>query len=184
MRTSALLLCLLAAQASLSAELSGVVLPDTLVIQEAPLVLNGLGQRKKAWIEVYVAGLYLPSRTSSAQEILSSDGPWCLVMQFVYSKVDKEKLDNAWMEGFSRNSPSILSSHREDVQAFLGCFQDMRRGERVVLAFTPGQGLAVEVAGVHKRVFPSPEFAKAVLSIWLGPKPPSEDLKKGLLGLS
>ncbi len=31
-------------------------------------------------------------------------------------------------------------------------------------------------------VFEGKGFADAVFSIWLGPKPPSEDLRKGMLG--
>jgi hypothetical protein len=44
-----------------------------------------------------------------------------------------------------------------------------RRWLRVVFTFRLG-------------VFEERGFADAVCSIWLGPKPPSEDLKKGMLG--
>jgi hypothetical protein len=45
-------------------ELAGVTLDDTVTLNDADLVLNGMGLRKKLWVEVYVAGLYLPSKTS------------------------------------------------------------------------------------------------------------------------
>jgi len=38
------------------------------------------------------------------------------------------------------------------------------------------------VAGKELGVFEGKGFADAVFSIWLGPKPPSEDLRKGMLG--
>ncbi len=177
----ALLLCLW--DPGTAGQLSGVTLPDSVTVEGSSLVLNGMGQRKKAWIEVYVAGLYLPERSSDPSLVLQTS-PWRLVMQFVYKKVDKAKLDEAFSDGFKNNTPEILSSHQADVERFLACFPDMRKGDVAVLTYFPERGLSVEVNGEEKGVFGSEAFARAVLAIWLGPKPPSDDLKKGLLGIS
>ncbi|MBN1422965.1 chalcone isomerase family protein [Candidatus Fermentibacteria bacterium] len=164
-------------------QLSGVTLPDTITVDDGTLVLNGMGQRKKMWVEVYVAGLYLPSRTSEAGEILEADAPWRLVMHFLHKKVDKDKLDGAWNDGFKNNSPDLLTTHAEDIDRFLACFPDIVKGQEVILTFSPAAGLQVDVAGETKDTFTSRGFAQGVLSIWLGPKPPSADLRKGLLGI-
>jgi hypothetical protein len=167
-----------------SGELSGVTMPDTIMVDDGTLVLNGMGQRKKMWVEVYVGGLYLPARSADAGQILASEGPWRLTMHFLHKKVDKEKLDGAWMDGFRNNSPDILTSHPGDIERFLSCFPDIFKGQEVTLTHLPATGLHVSVAGETKQLFAPGAFPKAVLAIWLGPQPPSEDLKKGLLGIS
>jgi len=53
-----------------------------------------------------------------------------------------------------------------------------------VMSFTtaPGKGLEVVVRGQTKGVIEDPAFASAFWSIFLGPKPPTDKLKDGLLG--
>ncbi|MBV8201615.1 MAG: chalcone isomerase family protein, partial [Acidobacteria bacterium] len=48
-----------------AATLADVTLPDKVDAGGQPLVLDGLGLRKKFFIKVYVGGLYLPARESS-----------------------------------------------------------------------------------------------------------------------
>jgi hypothetical protein len=45
-----------------------------------------------------------------------------------------------------------------------------------------GQGTTLSAGNKDLGVFEGKGFANAVFAIWLGPKPPSEDLKKGMLG--
>jgi len=56
------------------------------------------------------------------------------------------------------------------------------REEAIVFTYAPGRGVSVEVKGQVKGVIPGDDFARALFSIWLGPKPPDPDLKSGLLG--
>lgn len=49
-----------------AASVAGVTLPDTATVGSTRLVLNGLGLRTKFVLKVYVAGLYLPQKSSDA----------------------------------------------------------------------------------------------------------------------
>jgi hypothetical protein len=42
--------------------------------------------------------------------------------------------------------------------------------------------LGPAIDGVHKGVIQGADFARSLFAIWLGPKPPTSDLKRGLLG--
>lgn len=181
-RTLGVLCVLCLCELAGAGQLSGVILPDTIKVDDTTLLLNGMGQRKKMWVEVYVAGLYLPARSTDAGQILDGDAPWRLVMHFLHKKVDKDKLDGAWRDGFKNNSPDLLTTHAKEIERFLACFPDMFKGQDVVLTFFPEAGLHVDVAGESKDTFVSAAFARGVLAIWLGTQPPSADLKKGLLG--
>jgi len=52
----------------------------------------------------------------------------------------------------------------------------------MIFSFKPGTGVQVSVNGVAKGTIKGDDFAKALLSIWLGPEPPNPEIKAGLLG--
>lgn len=178
---AALVIC--AAAPPLSAkELSGVTMPDTQTVGGKTLKLNGMGVRKKAIFKVYVGGLYLENPSKDAAAILAADAPRVLRMHFVRS-VEKEKLVEGFREGFEANAKSALTSQKAGIDKFLASVADVKDGSVHSYVYEPGAGITVlhgaqEVAKIEG----GKELADAVFSIWLGPKPPSEDLKKGLLG--
>ena len=59
---------------------------------------------------------------------------------------------------------------------------DVKEGSTLTFTYLPGKGTTLHAGNKELGVFAGKGFADAVLSIWLGPKPPSEDLKKGMLG--
>ena len=63
----------------------------------------------------------------------------------------------------------------------LALVPDVKEGDTMTLAYSPGKGTSLSVDDKELGVFEGKNFAKAVFSIWLGPKPPSEDLKSGML---
>ena len=50
------------------------------------------------------------------------------------------------------------------------------------MIYKPGKGVAVIINNKMKGVMPGLEFKKALFAIWLGGKPASGKLKKGMLG--
>src|SRR5258705_13421948 len=99
---------LLRAAASLPADakgmsLAGVTLPETVDAKGPTLVLNGIALRKKFVIKVYVGGLYLAAKESSAAKVLGNDGPRRQVMQFLFG-VSKDQMCDAWSEGLADNT--------------------------------------------------------------------------------
>lgn len=56
--------------------LAGVTLDDTFTLSDQALVLNGAGVRSKFLVDVYVGALYLPRRSRTAHEVLTTQpGP-------------------------------------------------------------------------------------------------------------
>jgi hypothetical protein len=58
-----------------AATLEGQRFDDTMVLSNQTLRLNGLGLRGVAWIKAFVAGLYLPTTSKDAAQVLQSPGP-------------------------------------------------------------------------------------------------------------
>jgi hypothetical protein len=167
-------------------ELEGVTLPDQATVGSSTLALNGMGVRikKVAFIsvKVYVAGLYLPQKSTDPGKILSADEPKQLVMHFLYKNVEKAKLLEGWNDGFKNNSGASLDALKARIEKFNGFWTDMKTGDKAVLTYIPGTGTKVEIKGKEMGVIEGKDFAEALFAIWLGPKPPNEELKKGLLG--
>jgi Chalcone isomerase-like len=164
-----------------AATLAGVTLPDSTQVAGKMLVLNGVGLRTKFFVKVYVAGLYLEQKSSDANAIMKSDAPKRLVMHFVRD-VSKSQMNDAFNEGFEKNSPDAAKSMKTDIDRLLGAVTDIKEGQEMVFTYVPGTGITMSINGQDKVTIAGPAFAPVVFSLWLGPKPPNADLKKGLLG--
>ncbi len=167
-------------------QIEGVAFPDQVTVGTADLTLNGVGVRIKKvafiGINVYVAALYLPAKEADPAKVLAADEPKQLVMHFLYKEVGKEKLLEGWNEGFANNSGAMLAALKERIATFDGFWSAMKKDDVAVLTYIPGQGTKVEIKGKEMGVIAGKDFAEALFAIWLGPKPPNEGLKKGLLG--
>ncbi len=181
MRILALVPTLAFAAAAGAATLADVNVPDTATVAGQKLVLNGLGMRKKAIFKVYVGALYLPSKTSTADAALAA-GTAKVTMRFMRD-VDAEKLRDAWTEGFANNNaPADVTKLKARIDRFNALFTDVKEGD--VVEVDLANGATVTIGGKARGSVEGDDFAKAVLRIWLGPKPPSDDLKAGMLGKS
>ncbi|MGM0577895.1 MAG: chalcone isomerase family protein [Myxococcota bacterium] len=174
---------LLAASPALAADKGGVTMPDRAELAGESLVLNGMGIREATIfkVDVYVAGLYLPKRTSSAAAILRSDGAKRVIMHFVRD-VDREDIVEAWREGFEDNAGSKYSAMRPKVARLESWTTDVEEDDRVILDFLPGEGVRLSANGKAMGTIPGEDFARVLMAIWLGPEPPNEGLKEGMLG--
>ena len=52
----------------------------------------------------------------------------------------------------------------------------------MTFTYIPGIGTTLAIRDQDKLTIPGHPFARAMFAAWLGPKPPSRSLKKGLLG--
>jgi hypothetical protein len=166
----------------LAGSLAGVTLPDAVNVNGKDLVLNGMGLRKKAVFKVYVGALYLPAKSSDPDAVIKLDEPKRMVMHFVRN-VGKDKIAEAWKEGFVNNSPANLTALQQRLDEFAALWQDMAEGDEAVMTYVPGTGLKFEIRGKEVGLIQGKQFADAIFACWLGPRPPSEDLKMGVLGL-
>ena len=91
-----LLLCLFSLPL-LARELAGVVLPQQVqpAGMQQTLQLNGAGIRKKFFVKVYVAALYLPQPTRDAAALLQSPPPNRMLMHMRYP-FDNSKARFMW----------------------------------------------------------------------------------------
>lgn len=165
----------------IAGQLAGVTLPDSVDVNGTTLVLNGMGLRKKAIFKVYVGALYVSAKSSDAQTLIALDAPKRMVMHFVRD-VGKDKITEGWREGFNNNSPANVQVLQQRLNDFAALWSDMANGDEAVMTYIPATGLKLEIRGKEVGLIQGKQFADAVLACWVGPTPPSEELKSGLLG--
>jgi hypothetical protein len=162
-----------------AATLAEVTLPDSITVGNQTLVLNGLGLRTKLFMKIYVGGLYLEKKSGDAPAIIQSDTTKRVVLQFIYGEVTREQMVESFSDGFKANAAGAIKSQ---VDQFLGALDTMKKGEQLVATYVPGTGTTLTVRGKDKLTIAGLPFAQALFSVWLGPKPPTSDLKSGMLG--
>ncbi|MDD5297904.1 MAG: chalcone isomerase family protein [Rhodocyclaceae bacterium] len=185
-KTCLLLLLLVGALAAGSvsaAEVAGVKLEDRVQAGQSELVLNGAGVRKKLFIKVYVAALYVPQKSAAAAALLES-GPRRMVLSMLRD-VEAPTLFSALRDGLKDNlEPAVLAGFQTQVDqlgALMGKIGNARTGDRIVLDLGPA-GVTVSHNAVSHGTVTGGSFASALLTIWLGEHPVDKDLKQALLG--
>jgi hypothetical protein len=163
-------------------ELAGVTMPDSVEVGDQSLVLNGMGLRKKTIIKVYVAGLYLTEKTNDTEAILAADSARRTAMEFRLG-VSADKMCDAWKEGLEKNTANPSDELKAKFDTLCEFQADMDKGEMMVYTYVPGEGTVVEIKGEVEGTIEGKDFADALFSVWIGPEPPGEAFKKGLLGL-
>jgi len=165
-----------------AAELAGVTMADKITVNGQPLVLNGLGLRKKFFVKVYVGGLYLQAKMSNPASILASDTSRRMSMHFLYS-VSKDQMCEAWDEGLAANVPNASAEVKAGFKTLCSWMEPIPKGNSLVLTYVPGTGTTVEINGKNKGTLPGKATADAIVSTWIGPKPAmGDDFKNAVLG--
>lgn len=159
----------------------GVKFPTTIEIGKTSLELNGGGIREKYFMDLYAAGLYLSKKTDDAGKIIYGDSEQAIHIKIISSMVTREKFIESTTEGFKNAGHGKATD--ADIKKFMGFFSDeFKIGDKIHLEYSPEKGTVVKKNGTVKGTMPGIEFKKALFAIWLGSKPASADLKKGMLG--
>jgi hypothetical protein len=163
-------------------DVAGVNVAPAVSVHQKTLTLNGAGIRKAySFVKVYVGALYTEKKSVSTDELLKDPGDKLLRMVFVMKKVEKEKIVEAFAEGFSRNSPAVAGT--ADAKAFLSWFTaDFVAGDTVDISLGADGTVSATHNGKTLGTMRNPALARAVLLNWFGEKPADGGLKKGMLG--
>ena len=164
-------------------ECKGITFPEHLQVGGSDLTLNGLGMRKATFLKVnvYVGALYVTHPSHDPQPLIDPASPAELILHFVRS-VGVGDLRDAWKEGFEKVAKDQLPALEARIATLNSWMSGMETGQRLTFTRLPGAGIQVDVNGVVKGTIAGDDFARALMTIWLGPNPPNSELKSGLLG--
>jgi hypothetical protein len=165
---------------------SGVKYDDTYDIRGTRLQLNGAGVRYKAVFKVYTAGLYLPKKAGTPDEVLAMPGPRRISITMLRD-IDSAELGKLFTRGMEDNmDKAAFMKLIPGVMRMSQIFSDNKRlnaGDSFAIDWVPGVGAVLTLRGVQQgEPFKEPEFFTALMRIWLGPVPADWKLKEALLG--
>ncbi len=178
----ALLLCL--PMQVFAVKVVGVDVPEKAQVAGRDLVLNGAGIRKKFVVKVYVAALYLEKKKDTANDVVMDGGNKRVALHIL-----RHLNGGDFMEAFNK---AINANHTADeymplaarLIRFSRVFRqvgEVDNGDVITLDYSPATGTVVAVNGKEYGRVQGEDFYRALLKIWMGTKPVSEELKMRLL---
>lgn len=186
-RAGVVLAMVLAASPAAAAQVEGVRLADNVRVNNQPMFLSGAGLRSKFFVRVYVCALYLSERISSPEGVIASRKTRRIELHMLRS-MQASAIHEAMMKGLEDN---VSAAELKRLKPQLGRLQQamtsiggVNEGEVIQFDFVPGQGTIVRIGGDVRDTIEGEELARALLSIWLGPRPVQSDLKDALMGRS
>lgn len=178
------LLLALLITATAQVTIGDVTLPGSLKAGNTNLVLNGGGTRVKFFMDIYVAGLYLPAKNSNADAIVKANEPQAVRLQITSNMATSDRMADAVKEGFEKSTGGKLAPIQGKIDRFLKLF----RQEAIVktnvfeLVYEPAAGTKVYKNGKLLDTIEGMDFKTALFGIWLGNDPVEPKLKAGMLG--
>ncbi len=172
-RTLVCLLMLCVWTPGFAKQIENVDFPEEITLGNQKLVLNGAGLRSKKKFgmnfKVYVAGLYLPSKSTDAATIIAS--PTNKVLEMVYLRsVDRETIQETLMDGFKANCKADCESAKDAFKAYVDGMIDVKENYRMKLTFDK-DGVTFEVKGgkdnKKAQVMGEP-VKRAIMAVYLG----------------
>ena len=145
------------------------------------LSLNGRGTHRRFTVKIYEISLYLKKPTKDSKKILSSPD-----LKFVKMKVlrslEAKQLRDGFRDAFALNCGKNCVALKPYLDQLSQAVPNMKKGASFEFVFHP-QEVSLSVMGGPEIVIPSGEFGNVLLLTWIGDHPPSEGLKKGILGI-
>jgi hypothetical protein len=186
--TAIILTCLaLASQPLHAVTINGTEIPDSISLQEngTQLLLNGAGIREKFFMDIYIGALYLQKNMHDADAILADNGYASMLMHFIYSEVDREKITAGWTDGLTANlTAERMQAIKPRLEKFNTLFRTVVKGDVIRIDYAPDSGTQVRINGEWRGSVEGNDFFRDLLRIWLGKKPISKSLKHDMLGLN
>lgn len=143
--------------------------------------LHGEGIRKATLfaVKIYQAAFYCAEKITTLQEAIINPEPKRLEFRY-FRDFSLEDTVIAWKYQFRESSgmkPGALASEMSLLASFLKPIQEGDLQEFVLL----GENTTFLINGVKQGEIPGAQFQKALLTVFLGPNPPTKELRAGLL---
>ena len=163
-----------------AAEVEGIKFADNYAAEDKAMRLIGTGLLRYWGFKAYVGAFYLEEGVSI--DNFRSDKAKRIELEYFRSIKGKD-FGPATNKSIAKNVDSkTFDRLRSQIEFHNSLYQDVQPGDRYSLTYVSGRGTELALNGEPRGIIEGAEFAAAVFSIWLGPKPMSEKFKKQLLG--
>ena len=182
------LLLLATISPSWAVEVANVDIPNKIQTIKNELDLKGAGVREKFFVDLYVAGLYLPSERKSQNkldgvEISKSDEHMAIKLHIISKLITSERMVETTREGFNKSIGQDWGELSATINDFISVFSDeIQLNDVYDLVYEKGVGTKVFKNGKLAKKIPGLDFKTALFGVWLSDQPVQKSLKKKMLG--
>ncbi|UCX05348.1 chalcone isomerase family protein [Shewanella glacialimarina] len=161
---------------------SGINVPDSIVVNQQSLVLNGAGVRSKFFMDLYIGSLYLASVQSELEKVIEQ--PVAVIRLRITSEmITSDKMTDAIKDGFDEATDGNSVHLQTEIDQFMALFSaEINDGDQFTFVLTRDRGVASFKNDQPQGEIPGELFRQALIKIWLGDKPAQKSLKQDMLG--
>lgn len=156
------------------------IFPSRLEMKEGDQVyeLKATGATSRSFfvVKVYSVAHYMARSPLEKTEnpfdgVLDSEGPKQLTLRWL-RPVELSKIQDSYYETFDKAfTEEQKDAFRYDIEKFIGSYdRDARKGDEHILYWTNAGALQIWYSGKLLGEIPNKEFARAIWSLWFGPK--------------
>ena len=163
-----------------AAEVEGIYYDESYMADNRKLNLIGVGLLRYWGFKAYTGAFYLEEGASIKDAM--TDTAKRIELEYFRSIKGKD-FGPATNKSIEKNVDSqTFTRLRSRIDYHNSLYEDVQPGDRYALTYVPGKGTELSLNGEPKGIIEGSDFAAAVFSIWLGPKPISKSFKKQILG--
>jgi len=157
--------------------------PATTGVASKSLTLNGAALCEWGFLgfNLYRGALYVERTSQDPQELMKVDQNMLVYLHFVRS-LSRSQLQDAFRASV-RYQMGEDSSQDANLTTLLNWMVDVEKGDAMAFVVDDSQFLQGFVNGKPMGEIADSNFGKLFIQLYLGSKPPTEALKKGMLGL-
>ncbi len=169
-----------------SIEREGMRYEDSAKVGSNKVVLNGLGVRGAGFLKGYVAGLYLPSKATDAEQVYDAKGAKRIAVRMLIA-VNGDTLAKTFGDGIRKNyKDDALEALKERMDVFDGQVRatgGVKRGDAIDLDYEPATGTHLRINGKEQgAAIAGDDFYVALLKMFIGERAVDKGLRAALLG--
>lgn len=150
--------------------------PITVRVGSVALVLAGEATREKVFFDLYRVAMYLPRRSRDVSYIRNAETAKAFRVEVLYGGPAPDEVPEDWR----RELVPVLTA--QQMARLNGAFQSLQEGDVILATFAPGAGSTISLNGRTLVSDTGNQLIEALIDLWLGRDPVSEDIKAALLG--
>jgi len=132
-------------------------------------------------VDLYYCALHVESKSKSASTLLSKDQGYNIHLSFCRD-LTRKQMRKAYRTSIEVNTGKDIKKYRERLDKLLAVMPAVDEGDNLHFCYLPETGMTVSLNGKSLVTIPGADWGKLFLRLYVGPKPPTKDLRKGLLG--
>lgn len=157
--------------------------PAEIQVDGRKLTLNGQGLCEYGifGIDLYYGAFYVERPAQEAAVILTDPQLAVVHLRFVRS-LTKQQLGDAYAGSITANRPDDAKAFEADIAQLRKLLQDVSDGDSLTFTVRPGRGVWVQCNGTLAGAIESVALSDLFVELYIGPKPPTSELRAALLG--